>query len=119
MGVTRTIEQIARGIEVLGITTLVSGLAIAVVRAANILIHSRSGEGAYRTVRTVFGQSILLGLEFLVAADIIRTIAVEPSLENVEAQERPDKHDQPQDTNVLKGWFDGDSSDDVCRNEKL
>jgi uncharacterized membrane protein len=83
MGVTRTIEQIARGIEVLGITTLVSGLAIAVVRAANILIHSRSGEGAYRTVRTVFGRSILLGLEFLVAADIIRTIAVEPSLENV------------------------------------
>jgi uncharacterized membrane protein len=83
MGVARTIEQIARGIEVLGITTLVSGLAIAVVRAANILIHSRSGEGAYRTVRTVFGRSILLGLEFLVAADIIRTIAVEPSLENV------------------------------------
>jgi Protein of unknown function (DUF1622) len=37
----------------------------------------------YRPVRTVFGRSILLGLEFLVAADIIRTIAVEPSLENV------------------------------------
>jgi uncharacterized membrane protein len=34
-------------------------------------------------VRTVFGRSILLGLEFLVAADIIRTVAVEPSLENV------------------------------------
>ena len=32
---------------------------------------------------TVFGRSILLGLEFLVAADIIRTVAVQPSLENV------------------------------------
>jgi uncharacterized membrane protein len=83
MGVTRTIDQIARGIEVLGIATLVSGLAIALVRAINILIHSQSGEGAYRIVRTVFGRSILLGLEFLVAADIIRTVAVEPSLENV------------------------------------
>jgi uncharacterized membrane protein len=83
MGVTRTIEQIARGVEGLGIVTLVSGLVIALIRAANLLIHSRSGEGAYRTVRTVFGRSILLGLEFLVAADIIRTIAVEPSLENV------------------------------------
>jgi uncharacterized membrane protein len=31
----------------------------------------------------VFGRSILLGLEFLVAADIIRTVAVEPSLGNV------------------------------------
>jgi uncharacterized membrane protein len=34
-------------------------------------------------VRTVFGRSILLGLEFLVAADIIRTVAVQPSLQNV------------------------------------
>ncbi len=31
----------------------------------------------------MFGRTILLGLEFLVAADIIRTVAVEPSLENV------------------------------------
>ena len=31
----------------------------------------------------MFGRSILLGLEFLVAADIIRTVAVQPSLENV------------------------------------
>jgi uncharacterized membrane protein len=40
-------------------------------------------EEVYRIVRTVFGRSILLGLEFLVAADIIRTVAVQPSLENV------------------------------------
>jgi uncharacterized membrane protein len=40
-------------------------------------------EEAFRIVRTVFGRSILLGLEFLVAADIIRTVAVQPSLENV------------------------------------
>ena len=58
MGVTRTIEQIARGIEILGITTLVSGLAIAVVRAVNILIHSRSAESAYRTVRTFLSFSL-------------------------------------------------------------
>jgi uncharacterized membrane protein len=40
-------------------------------------------EEVYRVVRTVFGRSILLGLEFLVAADIIRTVAVQPSLQNV------------------------------------
>ena len=38
---------------------------------------------AYRVVRTVFARTILLGLEFLVAADIIRTVAVQPYLENV------------------------------------
>jgi hypothetical protein len=37
----------------------------------------------HRIVRTVFGRSILLGLEFLVAADIIRTVAAQPSLQNV------------------------------------
>jgi uncharacterized membrane protein len=48
-----------------------------------VLVGSQGAERAYRVVRTVFGRSILLGLEFLVAADIIRTVAVEPSLENV------------------------------------
>jgi len=57
MGVTRTIEQIARGIEILGITTLVSGLAIAVVRAVNILIHSRSAESAYPVTSATFPSS--------------------------------------------------------------
>jgi hypothetical protein len=36
-----------------------------------------------------------------------------------ETQKRPDEHDQPQDTNVLKGGFDGYGSDDVGRHQKL
>jgi uncharacterized membrane protein len=83
MGLERALEGIARGIEVLGIATLVLGLALALVRAGRLLAGGQGGEAAYRVVRTVFGRSILLGLEFLVAADIIRTVAVEPSLQNV------------------------------------
>jgi uncharacterized membrane protein len=83
MSLARTAEEIARAIEVLGIATLVLGLLVAVVQAARRLAGGGGGEEAYRVVRTVFGRSILLGLEFLVAADIIRTVAVEPSLENV------------------------------------
>jgi uncharacterized membrane protein len=48
-----------------------------------VLAAGQGVEEAYRIVRTVFGRSILLGLEFLVAADIIRTVAVQPSLQNV------------------------------------
>ena len=59
------------------------GLVVALIQAARVLIGGQGAEKAYRVVRTVFGRSILLGLEFLVAADIIRTVAVEPSLENV------------------------------------
>jgi uncharacterized membrane protein len=76
-------DAVARGVEVLGILTLVLGLAAALVRGGLALRGGRGAEEAYRVVRTVFGRSILLGLEFLVAADIIRTVAVQPSLQNV------------------------------------
>ena len=59
------------------------GLAAALVRGGLALVGGQGGEKGYRIVRTVFGRSILLGLEFLVAADIIRTVAVQPSLQNV------------------------------------
>jgi uncharacterized membrane protein len=83
MGFEQTMDAIARGVEVLGIATLVLGLAAALVRAGLALPEGQGVEDVYRIVRTVFGRSILLGLEFLVAADIIRTVAVQPSLENV------------------------------------
>jgi uncharacterized membrane protein len=83
MGFEQTMDAIARGVEIIGIVTLVLGLAAALVRAALVLTRGQDGEEAYRIVRTVFGRSILLGLEFLVAADIIRTVAVQPSLQNV------------------------------------
>ena len=70
MGFEEAMDAIARGVEILGILTLVLGLAAALVRAALALAGGQGGEKAYRTVRTVFGRSILLGLEFLVAADI-------------------------------------------------
>jgi uncharacterized membrane protein len=83
MGVEEAMDAIARGVEVLGILTLVLGLAAALVRAGLALVGGQGANEGYRIVRTVFGRSILLGLEFLVAADIIRTVAVQPSLENV------------------------------------
>lgn len=38
---------------------------------------------SYRTYRQDLGRAILLGLEFLVAGDIIRTVVVSPTLQNV------------------------------------
>jgi uncharacterized membrane protein len=83
MGFEEAMDAIARGVEILGILTIVLGLAAALVRAGRALAGGRGGEEGYRIVRTVFGRSILLGLEFLVAGDIIRTVAVQPSLQNV------------------------------------
>ena len=83
MSFAETMEQVARAVEAVGIVTLVLGLVLALFRAGRTLAGGQGGEEAYRVVRTVFGRSILLGLEFLVAADIIRTVAVQPSLQNV------------------------------------
>src|SRR5262245_24579825 len=83
MSLEGTMNDVARGIEVLGVATLVLGLAAALVRGALDLLRGKGADEVYGIVRTVFARSILLGLEFLVAADIIRTVAVQPSLENV------------------------------------
>jgi uncharacterized membrane protein len=76
-------DNVARGVELLGIAALVVGLLVALFAGARSLVDGRGVEDSYRVVRTAFGRSILLGLEFLVAADIIRTVAVQPSLQNV------------------------------------
>ncbi len=47
------------------------------------LVHGDADGEAYRTCRRSLGRAILLGLEFLVAGDIIRTVAIAPSLASV------------------------------------
>ena len=83
MSFEQTMDDIARGVEVLGVATVLVGLAAALVSGALGLLRGDGPGSVYRTIRAVFARSILLGLEFLVAADIIRTVAVQPSLENV------------------------------------
>jgi len=70
-------------IEVAGIVAIVLGAAIATVMFVRNLAASAAVDDAYRRYRVGLGRSILLGLEFLVAADIIRTVAIEPSFRSV------------------------------------
>lgn len=66
-----------------------SGVAATVVGAgvATVVFLFQLGRGtppeAYRTYRRTLGRAILLGLELLVAGDIIRTVAVTPSFQSV------------------------------------
>ena len=76
-------DRATKVFEVAGVAVLVLGFVLAVVRGAVTYARSHSMEDGYLAVRNVFGRSVLLGLEILVAADLIRTVAVEPSLENV------------------------------------
>ena len=68
----------AVGITVIGLVSFYV-LGLFVVQA----VRGRDLSAAYGEVRRVLGRGILLGLEFLVAADIIHTVAVELSFETV------------------------------------
>ncbi len=54
-----------------------------VLFATGRFVVRREPNSPYRTYRQDVGRAILLGLEFLVAGDIIRTVVVAPTLENV------------------------------------
>ncbi len=77
------LEFIALIIEAAGIAVIVLGALAAVLIAVSLLMRGSGGGTAYHSLRTNLARSILLGLELLVAADIIGTVAVEPTLQNL------------------------------------
>lgn len=71
--------------EIVGTAVDAAGVLIVVVGAllATGRFCLQRTANAYRQYRQDLGRAILLGLEFLVAGDIIRTVVVAPTLENV------------------------------------
>jgi uncharacterized membrane protein len=80
---TTVMDHVAQGFEALGAATLVLGVFWSAALAIVAWRRSRSGQAGFWALRRAFGASLLLGLEILVAADLIRTVAVAPSLTNV------------------------------------
>ena len=81
MELTTWREPIARAMEVAGVAVIVVGTLAATAR---FVVHAFSAfDPAYRTYRRNIGRAILLGLELLVAADIINTVAVDPTYRSV------------------------------------
>ncbi|MBA3644508.1 MAG: DUF1622 domain-containing protein, partial [Chloroflexia bacterium] len=70
------IEAIGRAMESAGVAIIVLGAAIATVHFLTRWRVGNRSEANYRDYRRGMGKSILLGLEFLVAGDIIRTVAI-------------------------------------------
>ncbi|ODT72351.1 MAG: hypothetical protein ABS75_04380 [Pelagibacterium sp. SCN 63-23] len=77
------LDLITRTIEWCGIAIIVGGLIFGSARFAISVIAQRADEPRFRRYRADVGRGILLGLEFLVAADIIATVALRPSLESL------------------------------------
>jgi uncharacterized membrane protein len=75
------IELVTMGIEALAVLVIVGGIVYSIVR---YFLRTRlQGSERYKRFKDRIGNSLLLGLEFLVAADIIRTVALDPTLQSV------------------------------------
>lgn len=83
MSFVELMENVAKGFEAVGVAVFVLGLLWSGVLAASVWARTKNGREAYGVLRESFGGVLLLGLEILVAADLIRTVAVSPTLENV------------------------------------
>lgn len=74
---------VAQTFEIVAAAVLILGLLFSAILAVRTWRRSRNGPATYRVMRQSFGGVILLGLEILVAGDLIRTVAISPTLENV------------------------------------
>ena len=74
---------VAQTFEIIAAAILMIGLFFAGFVSLRLWVRSRSGDAAYKLMRQTFGGVLLLSLEILVAGDLIRTVAVAPTLDNV------------------------------------
>ncbi|ASD23475.1 MULTISPECIES: DUF1622 domain-containing protein [Cryobacterium] len=77
------VEAAVRVVEVVGAAIMVFGGLAALVAGIPRMLRADTRATAYQTMRRELGRAILLGLEVLIVADIIRTIVVEPTVESV------------------------------------
>ena len=69
--------------EFVGVTVLIGGLILALVVSVRSLIRRDKPSVTVVVFRNTFGRALLLSLEILIAADLTRTLTVEPTMENV------------------------------------
>ncbi len=74
-------EDLARGVEIVGVVIITIGGAFGLFLA--VFERSKGRRTFYTAARTGFGHPLLLGLGVLVAADIIETVTVDRTLESV------------------------------------
>ena len=81
MQIREWIELSVQGVEILAVVLMVSFIIFGTARS--IFQYAKNDEGVYEKYRVVLGRALLIGLELLVAADIIRTVALDSTMMNL------------------------------------
>ena len=80
-----SIETVAEIFDLLGVAILVVGIGIATLLFISSLVIPAQAVPAIKKFKIRIGRAMLLGLEVLIAADIVKTVALEPTIDNVAA----------------------------------
>jgi uncharacterized membrane protein len=84
--IVTSIEWAALGVEVLAVVVIVAGvIKVAFARGTFGYVFHIGKPGAYESYKHQLGKPLLLGLDLLLAGDVIKTVALEPTLPNVAA----------------------------------
>jgi uncharacterized membrane protein len=75
------VDAVSKVVDAVGVAIVVLGLVVASAIFVARALRSEPFDPVFRSYRQNLGRAILLGLEFLVAGDIIRTVAVNPSFQ--------------------------------------
>jgi uncharacterized membrane protein len=77
-------EDVVTAIEIVAIVIIVVGLTAAIVLGGRTAFRDGAEQG-FEIFKSHIARALLIGLDVLIAADIIRTITLDPTLENVAA----------------------------------
>jgi len=78
----KIVENVGKTADACGVAVIMIGIVVATAIFVTRLLRGAERSALYREYRQGIGRAILLGLELLVAADIIRTVAVSPSFKS-------------------------------------
>ena len=83
MDFTILIEDASKIVDLTGVVAIVGGIIVMTIYFGAALLRRNALTDAYERYRRGIGRALLLGLEILVAADIIRTVAISPTFASV------------------------------------
>lgn len=77
------IETVGRAVDAAGVAVIVIGIVVATTAYLLRVAQRHNATSMFKDYRQGLGRALLLGLEVLVAADIIRTVAIQPTFQSV------------------------------------
>ena len=77
------IEFATIAMEIFAVIVIIVGIVYGAARFIAAMVRRGDIPRAFVTFKAFMGRTLLLGLEILVAADVVRTVALEPTMDNV------------------------------------